>query len=360
MPQLTEAEVRVGRMVPTVATATDEGSSMVDLWWKSGSTTGGAARSASATWASSSASTCGSAGRAGPSNTRAVPRSTVSSTTFSRSRRPPVAVDVVEHGAEGGGRVPLADAGLGGRRHPSRLDRFVEQVADRLTEHPGRLCRYQQAGLAGYHHVGYGVDRRGYHRYPGADRLDERAGQPLVPTGEREHVQRGQQLGHVLAVPEQPEPLGEATLAGPGQQPPAQRTVPDPQAPHIVPVDLGQGVDPLFRRLLVVHPADRADQPYPGRQPEPAAGYATRRGTGGIADRVHRGRDGPHLVRSDQPAPDGFGGHPAADGEAHVGPPAEPALDADVETAPPGRLELVERETVVGGHDAFDLPPRAG
>ena len=53
IPQLTDAEVNVGRMVSTVATATEEGSSIVDLWWKSGSTTGGAARSAPATWESS-------------------------------------------------------------------------------------------------------------------------------------------------------------------------------------------------------------------------------------------------------------------------------------------------------------------
>jgi hypothetical protein len=46
---LTDELVRSGRIVPLVATATLDGSSILDLWWKSGRTTGGAARSAPST-----------------------------------------------------------------------------------------------------------------------------------------------------------------------------------------------------------------------------------------------------------------------------------------------------------------------
>ena len=46
IPQFTDEPVRSGRTVEVVATATLEGSSILDLWWKSGSTTGGAARPA--------------------------------------------------------------------------------------------------------------------------------------------------------------------------------------------------------------------------------------------------------------------------------------------------------------------------
>ena len=52
------------------ATATDEGSSMLDLWWKSGSTTGGAARSAPATVSRRSARAPSAAGICSLSNTR--------------------------------------------------------------------------------------------------------------------------------------------------------------------------------------------------------------------------------------------------------------------------------------------------
>ena len=70
MPQLTDALVSVGRMELRVATATEEGSSMLDLWWKSGSTTGGAARSAPPTVARRSASADSDAGISALSNTR--------------------------------------------------------------------------------------------------------------------------------------------------------------------------------------------------------------------------------------------------------------------------------------------------
>src|SRR6185312_8912452 len=49
IPQFTDELVSSGRTVPLVATATLDGSSIFDLWWKSGSTTGGAARSAPST-----------------------------------------------------------------------------------------------------------------------------------------------------------------------------------------------------------------------------------------------------------------------------------------------------------------------
>src|SRR3954451_22226072 len=48
MPQLTDALVSAGRMVPAVATVMLEGISRSCLWWKSGSTTGGAAKAAPA------------------------------------------------------------------------------------------------------------------------------------------------------------------------------------------------------------------------------------------------------------------------------------------------------------------------
>ena len=49
MPQLTAALLSVGRMNSRVATAMLHGASMFSSWWKSGSATGGAARSASFT-----------------------------------------------------------------------------------------------------------------------------------------------------------------------------------------------------------------------------------------------------------------------------------------------------------------------
>ena len=75
MPQFTDALVRVGRMELRVATATEEGSSMLDLWWKSGRTTGGAARSAPPTVARRSASADSDAGISALSNTRGAVRS---------------------------------------------------------------------------------------------------------------------------------------------------------------------------------------------------------------------------------------------------------------------------------------------
>ena len=63
IPQFTDELVRSGRTVEVVATATLEGSSIFDLWWKSGSTTGGAARSVSPTCRPTAASASGSAGR---------------------------------------------------------------------------------------------------------------------------------------------------------------------------------------------------------------------------------------------------------------------------------------------------------
>ena len=75
MPQFTDALVRVGRMELRVATATEEGSSMLDLWWKSGRTTGGAARSAPPTVARRSASADSDAGISALSNTRGSGRS---------------------------------------------------------------------------------------------------------------------------------------------------------------------------------------------------------------------------------------------------------------------------------------------
>src|SRR5437868_14495942 len=86
MPQLTEAEVRVGLTVPTVATATEEGNSIFDLWWKSGSTTGGAARSAAMTCRPRAAGTAGSAGTSGLGKALGFRRQVVSSTVLSRAR----------------------------------------------------------------------------------------------------------------------------------------------------------------------------------------------------------------------------------------------------------------------------------
>src|SRR6266498_573274 len=71
MPQFTEELVRVGRIVPGVATAMLEGISMDDLWWKSGSTTGALARSAPTSLEPSSSSTAGLAGASRDSKTRA-------------------------------------------------------------------------------------------------------------------------------------------------------------------------------------------------------------------------------------------------------------------------------------------------
>src|SRR5258708_32839540 len=70
MPQLTDALVRVGRMESRVATATEDGTSILDLWGKSGSTTGGAARSAPSTVARRAASADSEAGVCPPSKTR--------------------------------------------------------------------------------------------------------------------------------------------------------------------------------------------------------------------------------------------------------------------------------------------------
>ena len=70
MPQFTDALVNAGRMVPLVATAMLEGISMSCLWWKSGSTTGGAARSTADTPRARVSRTSGSAGTSTLSKTR--------------------------------------------------------------------------------------------------------------------------------------------------------------------------------------------------------------------------------------------------------------------------------------------------
>ena len=72
MPQFTEELVNVGRIVPRVATAMLDGISMFRLWWKSGNTTGGAARSSPAAPSSSECSTDSSARSPGPSSTVAL------------------------------------------------------------------------------------------------------------------------------------------------------------------------------------------------------------------------------------------------------------------------------------------------
>ena len=71
MPQFTELLVKVERIVSRVATVMLDGISMSSLWRKSGSTTGGATRSASRTRASSRETRRSSAGESSLSKTRA-------------------------------------------------------------------------------------------------------------------------------------------------------------------------------------------------------------------------------------------------------------------------------------------------
>ena len=70
MPQFTELLVKVERIVSRVATVMLDGISMSSLWRKSGSTTGGATRSASRTRSSSNERSRPSAGESSLSNTR--------------------------------------------------------------------------------------------------------------------------------------------------------------------------------------------------------------------------------------------------------------------------------------------------
>ena len=69
IPQLTEALVNSGRMVSRVATAMLDGISRSCLWWKSGRTTGAAARSRPDVARFSVVSESGSAGALGLSKT---------------------------------------------------------------------------------------------------------------------------------------------------------------------------------------------------------------------------------------------------------------------------------------------------
>ena len=196
IPQLTLADVSVGRIVSSVATATEEGSSILDLWWKSGSTTGGAARSASATWAYSSARTSGSAGRSGVSKIwlREIGRCPLDAPP----RRGAGRARVVGRGRDVWYARSSATPSVRGLNRSPKLARRPRRSdvpepgcrANRRT--PEQVAAARSAALvarhARDHEIRHAVDSSGDDRHIGLHRFDEHARHALVPAGEREHV----------------------------------------------------------------------------------------------------------------------------------------------------------------------------
>src|SRR6478735_4937942 len=153
MPQLTDELVSVGRIVPAVATAMLEGISMADLWWKSGSTTGGATRSIPSVAEFSDATRSRSAGTRSLSNTRA-------------------------------SWWPAGRTDVGSAARPAMTVIFMGRTCPRGVRAASVVVRVRGGRLEGEHVAGFGaVDRQ--HRTEGAAHVVR-----CVPPGgvvEREH-----------------------------------------------------------------------------------------------------------------------------------------------------------------------------
>src|SRR5579885_2006562 len=205
MPQLTDALVSTGLTVPSVATAMLDGISMLDLWWKSGSTTAGAARSASASAPSRYASAFGSAIAPSPSNTR---------TRASASSRSSCAVTTVT--------PPPPRLSAGPRAAPGR--RFRDAAGNRAAGRRRRRRRPRPAGAS----ADAGPGREGGGEPPVAPELAGHVGARRERAGRHHRVARLELgLRRVAALEhddpigcERPEPLAKGSLPAAVRRPP--------------------------------------------------------------------------------------------------------------------------------------------
>ena len=354
-------------MVWVVATATDDGSSMLDLWWKSGSTTGGAARSASAVWAISCAKHVGSAGRSGPSKIRGsrlmawlaspAPLMTFRSTEYSHGRcgrgRRPSACGVISVGD------PLA----GAARHTGRFVGIVEHVVDGAAEQLRAPGRHEKPGLARHDHVGHRVDRRRDDRNTGLDRLD--AARTAVPrTGWPSRRRRTREAAPRTSSRCPSRTSRSVDAAASGRAPASARAAVRRRSRrprHRRLLDRGKRVDPV----LAVPSGSRSGRPCPPGEGRSAARAGDGPGrarptpdsiwTSSIAGGMVRTRSGNAIRRRIASA-----ATPLPTARKACGIATEPPFDRDVRGAAPRRLEVVEREAVEGVDDPRHPDLRGG
>ena len=153
----------------------------------------------------------------------------------------------------------------------------IQEVADGVR-HQGRAARRdEQAGLARHDDVADRVHRRRHDRDAADHGLDHGRGQPLVPAGQREHVEGGQQFRDVAALAGQHHP-DAGRLPGLRGDPPGQFPVtrPRPRSRPAGPAPAGRPGSPRApsgrsaARPRRPRSRRRAGRARPGPRPGPA------------------------------------------------------------------------------------------
>ena len=231
---------------------------------------------------------------------------------------------------------------------------MVEEVFDCAAQELRPARRHEKAGLARNHDIRDRVDRGSDDRNVRLDRFDQCTRQTLITAGECEYVKCGEKFPDVIAVTQDHQAVVDSALAGVGDHLIAQRTIADPDAPYVGVPDRRQGVDPVLRCLLVVDPANRADEAQSGWEPEPATGEAASGRATRNDDVLNRRRDRAEALRHGDPSSHRLGGDAATHGQERMGAPAQPPFDPNVRGPAPRRLEVVKWEAVVGVHDSWN------
>ena len=201
-----------------------------------------------------------------------------------------------------------------GRAGPGRRRPSAPRPAGESSRNPtasaisaGWPRRNQQPGLAGHHHVAHRVDRRRHHRDAAHHGLDHRRGQALVPAGQREHVEGGQQCPGTLTRCPVSRTRIEGICARPARPSgrPVPRRRPRPRSRRAGPAPAARpGSPPAPSGRSAARPCrsrsrHRAGRARPGRAGRPAS--PARRPSGAVHH--HPDRPDPLRVRSAAGAP---------------------------------------------------------